>query len=313
MQEQLSELRRNIILLFILCVVFFSACNGPTKGNRDGKRPPFLPIAGIDFYEARRSFDNGLSFDTIGFQQEPIWMLRFINNDTVSIYSPTLNMMGEYPIYYDHDSIFNFGTEWFRVKSLDKDSMLFQRLSVKGLRVKESLSNVYMKFYSESFIRDSLKTTVEELRKPNRADSVFIRSRVERANRNPLIIDSVFSARDGVQLRSINQNLSVSRYEYDPGEAIGKSLAYRYLYPEFDIEINKAYKDFYYSFSVLVDQYGKMSVGKFITSPEFEESRERVLQGIIDVYLQNWMEIKPGTTLGMPHSTLIMLHVKGVQ
>ncbi|HUH19115.1 hypothetical protein [Albibacterium sp.] len=313
MQEQLSELRRNIILLFILCVVFFSACTGPTKGNRDGKRPPFLPIAGIDFYEARRSFDNGLSFDTIGFQQEPIWMLRFINNDTVSIYSPTLNMMGEYPIYYDHDSIFNFGTEWFRVKSLDKDSMLFQRLSVKGLRVKESLSNVYMKFYSESFIRDSLKTTVEELRKPNRADSVFIRSRVERANRNPLIIDSVFSARDGVQLRSINQNLSVSRYEYDPGEAIGKSLAYRYLYPEFDIEINKAYKDFYYSFSVLVDQYGKMSVGKFITSPEFEESRERVLQGIIDVYLQNWMEIKPGTTLGMPHSTLIMLHVKGVQ
>jgi len=313
MQEQLLELRRNIILLFILCVVFFSACTGPTKGNRDGKRPPFLPIAGIDFYEARRSFDNGLSFDTIGFQQEPIWMLRFINNDTVSIYSPTLNMMGEYPIYYDHDSIFNFGTEWFRVKSLDKDSMLFQRLSVKGLRVKESLSNVYMKFYSESFIRDSLKTTVEELRKPNRADSAFIRSRVERANRNPLIIDSVFSARDGVQLRSINQNLSVSRYEYDPGEAIGKSLAYRYLYPEFDIEINKAYKDFYYSFSVLVDQYGKMSVGKFITSPEFEESRERVLQGIIDVYLQNWMEIKPGTTLGMPHSTLIMLHVKGVQ
>ena len=56
-----------------------------------------------------------------------------------------------------------------------------------------------------------------------------------------------------------------------------------------------------------------MSVGKFITSPEFEESRKKVLQGIIDVYLQNWMEIKPGTTLGMPHSTLIMLHVKGVQ
>src|SRR5690554_1567954 len=313
MQEQLSELRRNIILLFILCVVFFSACTGPTKGNRDGKRPPFLPIAGIDFYEARRSFDNGLSFDTIGFQQEPIWMLRFINNDTVSIYSPTLNMMGEYPIYYDHDSIFNFGTEWFRVKNLDKDSMLFQRLSVKGLRVKESLSNVYMKFYSERFIRDSLKNTVEELRKPNHADSVFIRKRVERANRNPMTIDSVFSARDGVQLRSINSNLSVSRYEYDPGEAIGKSLAYRYLYPEFNIEINKAYKDFYYSFSVFVDQYGKMTVGKFITSPEFEESREKVLQGIIDVYLQNWMETKPGTTLGMPHSTLIMLHVKGVQ
>src|SRR3546814_16156169 len=98
MQQQLSELRRNIILLFTFCVLVVSACTLPEKGNRDGKRPPFLPIAGIDFYEARRSFDNGLSFDTIGFQQEPVWMLRFINNDTVSIYSPTLNMMGEYPI-----------------------------------------------------------------------------------------------------------------------------------------------------------------------------------------------------------------------
>jgi len=313
MQQRTSELSRLIFLFFNISFIFFSACTPPSKGNRDGKRPPFLPISGIDFYEARRSFDNGLSFDTIGFQQEPIWHIRFVNNDSVLIHSVEIDSMIRFPIYYDHDSIFHFGTEWFRVKSLNKDSLLFQRLTVQSLRVKEARSNVYMKFYSNRFIKDSLKTTIDELRKPTPADSAFIRRRVERANRNPSNIDSVFSARNGVELTSANPNLKVERHEYDEGEALGKSKAYKYLYPEFNIEISKAYKDFYYSFSVLVDENGKMTVGKFITSPEFEESRKKVLQGIVDVYLQNLMNIIPGSTLGMQHNTLIMLHVKGTQ
>jgi len=311
MKQRVSVFSRSVILLSCIFLIFISACNAPSKGNRDGKRPPFLPISDIDFYEARRSFDNGLSFDTIGFQQEPIWHIRFVNNDTVLIHSVEIDSMIRFPIYYDHDSIFHFGTEWFRVKGLAKDSLLFQRLTVQSLRVKEDRSNVYMKFYSDGFIRDSLKTTVDELRKPTPADSAFIRHRVERANRNPLNIDSAFSARNGVELTSINPNLTVTRHDYDAAEALGKSKAYRYLYPEFNIAINKAYKEFYHSFSVLVDEHGKITVGKFVTSPEFEESRKKVLQGIIDVYLQNWMHIQPGSTLGMPHNTLIMLHVKG--
>lgn len=312
MQKKNPVTLSSIFFVLLCIVVFFSACTVPSKGNRDGKRPPFTPIVGTDFYEARRAFDNGLSFDTIGFQQEPIWHIRFVNNDTVLIHSVEVDSMIRFPIYYDHDSIFHFGTEWFRVKSLDTDSLLFQRLAVQGLRVKEPRSNVYMKFYSDRFIKDSLKTTIDELRKPSKADTAFIRARVERANRNPESIDSAFSARHGVELTSVDGNLTVERYEYDEGEELGKTAAYRYLYPEFDIEIKEVYKEFYYSFSVLVDEHGKMRVGKFVTSPEFEESRRRVLQGIIDVYLHNLMDIQPGTTLGMPHSTLIMLHVKGI-
>jgi len=308
-------MHRNIkqlgILFFLFSVLFYSACTMPAKGNRDGKRPPFDDQIGVDYYEVRRSFDNGLSFDTIGFQQEPVWHINFINNDTVSIYSYEVDSMVRFPIYYDHDSIFHFGTEWFRVKSLDKDSLLFQRLAVQGLRVKEARSNVYMKFYSDRHIREVLKTTVEELRKPTPADTAFIRARVERTNRNPLNLDSIISARNGVELTSIHPSLTVKRHEYSESESLGKSKAYKYLYPEFDIVINKAYKPFYHSFSVFVDKDGKMTVGKFVTSPEFEESRKRVLQGIIDVYLENMMEITPGSTLGIPHNTLIMLHVEG--
>jgi len=311
MKQIFSAFSRISILLFSVAIILFSACTVPSKGNRDGKRPPFLPFVDIDFYEARRSFDNGLSFDTIGFQQEPIWHIRFVNNDTVLIHSVEIDSMIRFPIYYDHDSIFHFGTEWFRVKSMAKDSLLFQRLAVQGLRVKEGRSNVYMKFYSDRFIKDSLKTTVDELRKPSAADTAFIRKRVERTNKNSLNLDSIISARNGVELISTNPNLKVKRHEYKDGAELGRSEAYKYLYPEFDIEINKAYKEFYHSFSVFVDEHGKMSVGKFVTSPEFEESRKKVLQGIIDVYLQNWMNIKPGSTLGMKHNTLIMLHVKG--
>ena len=312
MKQNLSSFGRQLLFTFSILFFLFSACSVPSKGNRDGKRPPFEPIAGIDFHEVRRAFDNGLSFDTIGFQQEPIWHIRFVNNDTVLIHSVEIDSMIRFPIYYDHDSIFHFGTEWFRVKSLAKDSLLFQRLAVQGLRVKEGRSNVYMKFYSERFIKDSLKTTVDELRKPTSADTAFIRRRIERTHRNPVNLDSIISARDGVELTSTNPNLTVTRHEYDEGEALGKSKAYKYLYPEFDIVINKAYKEFYHSFSVFVDQHGKMKVGRFVTSPEFEESRKKVLQGIIDVYLHNWMDIKPGSTLSMPHNTLIMLHVKGI-
>src|SRR5690606_19095800 len=74
-------------LLPILGVLGLFSCVIPSKGNRDGKRPAFEPIAGTDFYETRRAFDNGLSFDTIGFQQEPLWHINFTNDDSVKIHS----------------------------------------------------------------------------------------------------------------------------------------------------------------------------------------------------------------------------------
>jgi hypothetical protein len=47
--------------------------------------------------------------------------------------------------------------------------------------------------------------------------------------------------------------------------------------------------------------------------PEYYEVRKKVLEGIIEVYLQNLLVVKPGTTLGIPHASLITVSVKGIE
>ncbi|SDM66375.1 hypothetical protein SAMN05421813_1191, partial [Daejeonella rubra] len=86
-----------------------------------------------------------------------------------------------------------------------------------------------------------------------------------------------------------------------------------YLYPEYRINIDKAYRDFKYSFSVIVDHNGKMKFKRFMLNlfPEFIETKTKVAQGIIDVYLRNLLDVTPGKTLGFPHSSVINLHVIG--
>lgn len=309
----------HVFSIFIYGLIL-ATCAGPAskKDNNNenidkekSNRPSFKPYWGANFFEVRRSFDNGLAFDTIGFEQEPIWHINFIHDDSVMVFSPDSNAMLHYSIYHDQDSIFYFGREWFRVKSLAKDSMMLQRLAVKSKRVKEERSNVYMKLYSESFIKDSLHTTVEELRKPRRVDTLFIRERAARSNRNSSNIDSAFSARRPVELTPLYATISVKPRTFSDDERLTQSAAYHYLYPEFDIVIDRAYKDFYYEFSVLVDGNGKIRLGKFVAMDEFKESRAKVLTGIIDVYLQNMLQIRPGTTLDIPLTSLIMLRVRG--
>lgn len=308
---RMIKYKQGLGFILLWNMLLFSSCVRPSLGNRDGKRPAFEPIANIDFYETRRAFDNGLSFDTIGFQQEPIWHIRFTNDDSVKIHSLEGDSMLHYAIYYDHDSIFHFGREWFRVISLARDSLTLQRLSVQRLRVKEDRSNVYMHFYSDRFIKDSLNTTVEELRKPTARDTAFVLQMARKTNSNPSNLDSLFSARNPVEFIPKSEMISVKKRAAEENDQLSKSAAYYYLYPEFDVEIKRAYKDFYYSFSAFVDENGRMTVAKFVTSPEFEASRREVLQGILDVYFHNLLKITPGTTLGIPHNTLVMLHVKG--
>ncbi len=308
---------KKIYLSLSFFCIFFAACSGgktpeQIKKEKEEKiRPKFAPIAGTEFFEVRRSFDNGLSFDTIGFEQEPQWHVNFMSNDSVRIFSPDSGKMLGYSIYYDQDSIFNFGREWFRVKSLAKDSLLLQRLQVQNLHVKEQRSNVYMKLYSAHYITDVLHTTVEELRKSRRNDSVFVKWLADRSNRNPTVIDSSFSSKNVVELKAINPHISVKRHVPDNSEMINASAAYYYLYPEYDIEIRKSYKDFYDVFSVLVDGKGDVHLAKVTAMPEFEESKRRVLTGVINVYLKHWLSIKPAVTLGFPHTSLILLRVRG--
>jgi hypothetical protein len=69
-----------------------------------------------------------------------------------------------------------------------------------------------------------------------------------------------------------------------------------YLNPTYNITIHNAHKNFGYYFAVVVDERGKMHFKKILQlmNPEFVESRERVVKGIIEVYLQNLLEIIQG-------------------
>ncbi len=290
---------------------YLVGCAGGAQSERENRRKPsFTPIAGIDYYEVRRSFDSGLAYDSIGFVQEPEWHVKFTREDAIQIYVPGSDSSFNFEITHDHDSFFHFARESWKVIDLHRDSMMLQRLSLDGLKVNKIRSNVYMRFYSKQYLQQ-LSTSLADLRKPRKQDSLFVQQMIERANCNPTNVDSSFSSKQTVKLASKSPNIEVKRRQYDSLELINQSAAYAYLYPEYDIVIDKAYKDFYHTFSVLVDQEGKMHLGKFFVMPEFEESRRRVLTGIVEVYLQNLLEITPATTLGLPHSSVLYLRVRG--
>lgn len=304
-----SSLNRLNVLFLLLCFCFFS-CGGSSEDGRHADRPSFSEVIGIDFYETRRAFDNGIAYDSLGFVQVPEWHLKFIHEDSIQVYSIIADSMFTYNIYHDHEDYFHFARESWKVIELHPDSLLLQRLSLRGLKVDKARSNVYMRFYSDRYIRDSLRTTVEELRKPRKQDSLFVAEMARRANEHPAQPDSAFASRDYVRLHSTNPNILVKHHELDSLQRMERSAAYEYLYPAYDITIKDAYKDFFYHFSVVIDEKGEMRLGKLLTV-HMEEAKDKVVEGIIDVYLKEFVKATPAKTMGIPHASTIYLKVKG--
>jgi len=296
--------------LFFAVITALLSCNPSGSKN---EKPSFKSVEGIKFIEVRREFDTGFSFSKQGFQQVPEWTLYFLPGDSVKIYSPFEKRYIFYPIYYDHGNVINFAREWLRLIHVNKDSLVLQLLQVQSKEVKKDLSNVYMRFYSENYINNVLHANPDSLRKPTKADTLYIKRLIQRANAHPLVSDSLFSARNPVIFESRIKEIRVSKTEI-PKDDINYSASNEYLNPEYTISIRKAYKDFAYSFLALVDDKGKITVGKFaVLEKEFEEPRRKVLQGIIDVYLQRFLDITPGKTLGIPHATEVMITVTGTK
>lgn len=310
------------ILLLAATLLLASSCrqNEPKNTKTEStetvqrqKKPFFKDITGIHYVEVRRMFDNRLIFNKYGFQQVPEWDLYFTASDSVKIYSPSKKKYIHYPIYFDHDSVLNFAREWFRVKKVSPDTLILQLLQVKNRVILREQSNVYMLFYSEKHIQNTLKTDTASLRKPSRADTLFVKSQIAKAEKNP--DSTIFAARNPVTLESLSPIIAVEKIKVKT-DSVNINNTYRsdeYLYPEYRISIDPAYKDFSYSFSVIVDKNGKMHFKKFLTAvmPEFQESQERVVKGIIDVYLQRLLKITPGNTLGFPQPSVINLYVSG--
>ena len=300
------------LALYSLFFVFViaSSCNYVRKINED-PIPSFSEIKGIKYTEVRRAFQNGLSFNEQGFQLEPEWNIYFNANDSVRIFSPEKKQYMTYRIFHSHKALFQFAREWFRVQHVSKDSILLQVMELESRVVKEEKSTIYMKLYADDYIKNVLKTDAATLKVPTSEDSLFIKYRAIQANSN---LDSAFAARNPVVLSSRSKITRVEKIKPRLDPYLGYvNRSEEYLYPEYRINIDKAYKDFQYSFSVLVDHKGKMHFKEFLVAvePEFLETKTKVAKGIIDIYLKNTLNVKPGNTLGFPHTSLINLHVIG--
>ncbi|WP_207426324.1 hypothetical protein [Pedobacter sp. SYSU D00535] len=303
----LTFLKLPLVSGICLISILFYAC-GSKKGSGN-ERPSLKEVVGIKYIEVRREFDTGFSFNEFGFQQVPEWTMKFFSEDSVMIYSPKRKRYLHYLVHFDHDSVYNIAREWVRMKTISKDSLVFQLLEVEGKEISRDRSNVLMKFYSEEYLASrGLDTAI--LRRPNKKDSAFVRSRALRASRNPGNLDSAFAARSPVHLESLSPDISVQK-SHGEGDELNPSAADEYLYPEYRIEINGAWKNFDYKFTVLVDQNGKLHLGNFLVSDEFRASRKRVLEGIIKLYLEKYLRITPGNTLGVPHTSEVLFYVKG--
>ncbi|WEK19319.1 MAG: hypothetical protein P0Y49_21320 [Candidatus Pedobacter colombiensis] len=305
---------KSSILIPLTCLaLLMSSCNNTTKeSSKANGRLSFDSIIGIKYYEIKRRFSTGLSFNELGFQQEPTWIIQFKSQDSIMAYSPQKKRMQSFFLHYDHGDVYNFAKEWFKIKKISKDSMVFQRLHLTGREISKDISSdVNMTWYSENYINNVLKTTAEALQRPTKADTAYIQNLAEKSNRNPDNRDSAFAGREPVMFIPLSKMIQVKKIS-TVDKLLGRTESYDYLFPSYRIDITKAYANFGYEFSALVDAKGKIHLGKFrVDFPENYEPRKKTLEAIINVYLQNLLKVIPGKTLGFPHSSEINLIVTG--
>ncbi|HEY4324625.1 MAG TPA: hypothetical protein VGN20_11585 [Mucilaginibacter sp.] len=315
-------IKRTSLILLIFILLFAGKCNrGYRAILKENARKEAVAtrtknliatIKGIKYTEVHRKFDNGLSFSPIGYQLIPEWKISFPSIDSVNIYSPKKGKFLNAPVVFDHDSIFNVAWAWLRLKQLSKDSLKFMVLHVKDNIILDEKVHVFMTFYSNSYIKDVLHSDTTKLWAPSRTDSLYIKAKVSLANRIP---DSAFAGTEPALLASKSKLISVKIEA--PADAMDGGKSYdAYLSPTYNIVINKAYDNFSYSFTAWVDDKGNLIFRKSIISLVFlgEEGRKsyiNTLKAITDGYLKLYLNIKPGKTLGIPHSSIIFINVQG--
>lgn len=297
------------------------ACNGNSKPKEktsslaagQQEKLTLRNINGIRFYEVKRRFSSGLSFNKDGFMLAPTWIIEYKHPDTMLAYSPEKQGMEAFFLQFDHGNVYNFAREFFRIKLITKDSLLLQRLQVNARVVaKGEVSDVNCTYYTKDYIEKVLKTTIGELQRPTRADTLFIRQLSEATYRHPNNPDTAFAATVPVVFTPNSPNVSVEKVKYK--DSMNSRKSYAYMYPEYRMVIHKSYKAFNYRFSAVVDTKGNLYVNRIEgVLPDDMPARKKLLQGISDVYIKNLFYIKPGTTLEIPHSSEITLNLIGIK
>jgi len=298
--------------LLLIIVITYTGCKDPGRA-KEKHLISFSAYNGINYSEVARRQKNGLSFNEYGYQLEPQWKLKFVSDDSVSVFSPTKNTFINFPLTRGYDSVFNAARSWLKIKKMSKDSIVMEILQAKGDSLDINGSKVYMLFYADNYVKNVLHTDTSILRHPSRKDTLFVKGLVAKANSN---IVKAFSARQPVQLISQSSLITVKQQHTTPDITNNFDPSDDYLDPNFDITIHKAFKDFYYSFEVCVDGKGQMHyvrplIDFSMSSPDFKAAFIRMSEGVMKSYLQYYLKVVPGSTLGFAHASTISVHVEG--
>src|SRR5476651_1150112 len=281
-----SPVYKYFFFLLIACIAI-SACKQP-KPPAEKPHMSFKGVLGIGYTEVRRYFATGYSFTETGYELDPNWRLSFPSVDSVNIYNPKRKVFANCPLLFDHDSVFNIAWAYLRLKKLNKDSIIFQVLRVRGRVIDNDNSNVYMLLYSNDYIKNVLHRDPLSMQVASRRDSLFIKNLTDKARRDP---SKAFAARQIVKITSKTPLVTVQNVVNDDRadtDADGPPLDY--LSPEYNITIHKAYDDFSYYFTILVDEKGQMTYGRPMDPlmPEFAESYPRIMKGLVNGYMKTY-------------------------
>ena len=284
------------------------------KRKEDTKKAKLLlkSIQGIKYTEIKRTFDNGLSFSPVGYQLVPEWLISFPSTDSVNIYSPKLKKFLNTPVIFDHDSVYNVAWAWLKLKYIKKDSIQFMVLHVHKNIIQDEKTHVFMTFYTNDYIKNTLHTDPAKVWKPSRKDTVYIKAKALLAAK---IADSAFAGTQPAVLKPKTPLITVKK-EVTPPDDVNGGMGYDdYLSPTYNVTIRKAYTDFYYSYTAFVDDQGVITFRKSLlaTMPEFKEASDNAMKGITDGYLKLYLDVTPGKTLDIPHKSIIFLNVTGTK
>lgn len=290
----------------------FSACqfSQPKQEAKPKPQPTFKAVWGIGYTEVRRTLASGLSFSDQGYQLIPSWRLSFPSDDSVNIYNPKRKLFVNAPLILDHDSVFNVAWSYLRLKKLTRDSIIFQILKVDDKVIENDKSVVYMVLYANDYIRTVLHKDPLKLTYTSKLDTDFIRKKTLSARKDS---SEAFSATQPAELSSKNPLLTVKRLYIPPEERLDDEPDY--MLPQFSIVINKAYERFNYGFNALIDEQGDIHFVSNVVPLDsvFLNRYNKAIKGIINGYLKAYLKVKPGKTLGIPHSSRAVINVMGLQ
>jgi hypothetical protein len=301
-------------LALILVIGLIAGCKFKDPQVPGHWKKPFLSfksLQGISYTEIRRQ-QNGLSFNEFGYHLAADWKLRFVSADSIALYSPVKKEFLNFPLSCGIDSIFNTNRTFLRMKHMSKDSLIFELIEAKNDSLEIKGTKVYMLFYADNYIKNVLHTDAPTLQASTRKDSLFIKRLIRKADSSHV---NAFAASNPVKLTSTRRFIAVNKRKTVADFLMNHyNTSDDYMNPTYDIVINKAYADFNYSFSVYVDNKGRMYYNEPLmpfTDGGYKEQYVRASKAIMDTYLNLYLKVLPGKTLGMAHTSLIDLHVQG--